>query len=98
MSPRSASRAPIVRSGSVRRMDTRTQTLPPGWRIEATGPFPGSRACVLRLTHVDGLEALWQVEDGAAQCEAVKQLAAAMALTGESYREQDEDPPPLLST
>lgn len=53
---------------------------------------------MLRLTHVDGLEALWQVEDGAAQCEAVKQLAAAMALTGESYREQDEDPPPLLST
>jgi len=79
-------------------MDTRTQTLPPGWRIEATGPFPGSRACVLRLTHIDGLEATWQLDDGTPQCEAVKQLAAAMALTGESYREADEGPPPLLST
>jgi len=78
-------------------MDTRTQTLPPGWRIEATGPFPGSRACVLRLTHVDGLEATWQLDDGTEQCEAVKQLAAAMALTGESYRE-DDGPGPLLAT
>ena len=25
-------------------------------------------------------------------------MGPAMALTGESYREQDEDPPPLLST
>jgi len=79
-------------------MDTRTQTLPPGWRIEATGPFPGSRACVLRLTHADGLEAVWQLDEGSSQIEAVKQLAAAMALTGESYREADEGTPPLLST
>ncbi|BDU18435.1 hypothetical protein [Lysobacter auxotrophicus] len=79
-------------------MDTRTQTLPPGWRIEATGPFPGSRACVLRLTHADGLEAVWEIEHGSTQCEAVKQLAAAMALTGESYRPEDEGSPPLLST
>lgn len=83
---------------SVTRMDTQTQTLPPGWRIEAAGPFPGSRACVLRLTHVDGLDAVWELEHDSPQCEAVKQLAAAMALTGESYREADEDPPPLLST
>jgi len=76
----------------------RAQTLPPGWRIEATGPFPGSRACVLRLTGADGLEAVWQLDDGSPQCEAVKQLAAAMALTGESYREESQDPPPLLST
>jgi len=79
-------------------MDTRTQTLPPGWRIEATGPFPGSRACLLRLTHADGLEAVWQLDEGTAQCDAVKQLAAAMALTGESYREPDEGPGPLLAT
>lgn len=80
-------------------MDTRTQTLPPGWRIEATGPFPGSRACVLRLVHADGTEARWQIEEGTPQSEAVKQLAAALALTGESYREDDEARPgPLLST
>lgn len=79
-------------------MDTRTQTLPPGWRIEATGPFPGSRACVLRLSHADGLEAVWQLDEQALQCEAVKQLAAAMALTGESYRDEDADRPgPLLA-
>ena len=63
-------------------MDTRTQTLPPGWRIEATAPFPGSRACVLRLVHADGAEARWQIEEGTPQSEAVKQLAAALALTG----------------
>ncbi|MBU8977087.1 MULTISPECIES: hypothetical protein [unclassified Lysobacter] len=79
-------------------MDTRTQTLPPGWRIDATGPFPGSRACVLRLSRSDGLEAVWQLDGDAVQCEAVRQLAAAMALTGESYRDEDEDRPgPLLA-
>lgn len=77
-------------------MDLRTQTLPPGWRIEAAGPFPGGRACMLRLTGPDGLEATWEVEESMPQCDAVKQLAAAMALTGESYRQDDDDRPGTL--
>lgn len=76
-------------------MDTRTQTLPPGWRIEAAGPFPGGRACVLRLTGPD-IQAEWDVDESVPQCEAVKQLAAALALTGDSYREDDDRPGQLL--
>ncbi len=77
-------------------MDTRPQTLPPGWRIEAAGPFPDGRHCVLRLSGPAGEIAAWDVDDQAPQCEAVKRLAAAMALTGESYREDDDDLPGAL--
>lgn len=77
-------------------MDTRLQTLPPGWRIEATGPFPDGRHCVLRLTGPDGETATWDVDDGAEQGEAVRRLAAAMALTGERYREDDDGRPGAL--
>lgn len=78
-------------------MDIRTQALPPGWRIEATGPFPDGRRCVLQLTGPDGESAVWEVDADAAQIEAVRRLAAAMALTGDTYREEDGSPGTLLA-
>ncbi|GAA5066884.1 hypothetical protein [Lysobacter panacisoli] len=77
-------------------MDIRTQTLPPGWRIEAAGPFPDTRRCVLRLIGPDGEDASWDVDEQAPQCDAVKRLAVALALTGESYRDDDDRPGQLL--
>ena len=72
-------------------MDTRSQTLPPGWRLQALGPFPDTRQCVLRLTNPDGREVSWLVDEQMAQCEVVRQLAQAMALTGETFVEDVDE-------
>ena len=72
-------------------MDTRSQTLPPGWRLQALGPFPDSRKCVLRLTNPGGEEVAWLVDEHMAQCRVVKQLAQAMALTGETFVEDVDE-------
>ena len=72
-------------------MDTRSQTLPPGWRLQALGPFPDTRKCGLRLTNPGGEEVTWLVDDQMAQGKVVKQLAQAMALTGETFVEDVDE-------
>ena len=72
-------------------MDTRSQTLPPGWRLQALGPFPDTRKCVLRLTNPEGEEVAWLVDEHMAQCGVVKQLAQALALTGETFVEDVDE-------
>jgi hypothetical protein len=59
-------------------MDTPTQSLPPGWRLDALSPSRDRRDCCLRITTPDGRVITYIHKPFQFACEITRDLERAM--------------------
>ncbi len=55
-------------------MHTTTQSLPPGWRLEAFGPSPARRDCCIKITAPDGRVISYHHKPFQFACDITRQL------------------------
>lgn len=64
-------------------MNQAVQSLPPGWRIEASAPSANRKDCVIRITSPSGLDIVFHHSPDRMACDLMKQLGDAMSGNGQ---------------